>query len=104
MVRLITFCLAVIIALSIGLAPQASAVAPPQTRQLSVNGVELSYIEQGTGAPVVFVHGAWMDLRFWEPQREDCQAVPLYRLQPALPRYGRMARRWQAILSSDPRC
>jgi len=70
MVRLITFCLAVIIALSSGLAPQASAVAPPQTRQLSVNGVELSYIEQGTGAPVVFVHGAWMDLRFWEPQRE----------------------------------
>ena len=70
MVRLITFCLAVIIALSGGLAPQPSAEAPPQIRQLSLNGVELSYIEQGTGAPVVFVHGAWFDLRFWEPQRE----------------------------------
>ena len=32
-------------------------------RQLRANGVDLSYIEQGTGAPVVFVHGAWMDLR-----------------------------------------
>src|SRR3989442_6658529 len=26
--------------------------------------------EQGTGPPVIFVHGAWMDLRYWEPQRQ----------------------------------
>jgi FAD/FMN-containing dehydrogenase/pimeloyl-ACP methyl ester carboxylesterase len=32
--------------------------------------VDLSYIEQGTGTPVVFVHGAFSDARFWEPQRE----------------------------------
>jgi pimeloyl-ACP methyl ester carboxylesterase len=38
--------------------------------QLWVNGVDLAYIDQGTGAPVVFVHGAWMDLRYWEPQRQ----------------------------------
>ena len=38
--------------------------------QLRVNGGDLSYIEQGTGAPVVFVHGAWMGLRYWEPQRQ----------------------------------
>jgi len=38
--------------------------------QLWVNGIDLSYIEQGTGTPVVFVHGAWMDLRYWEPQRQ----------------------------------
>ena len=38
--------------------------------QLRVNGVDLAYIDQGTGAPVVFVHGAWMDLRYWEPQRQ----------------------------------
>jgi pimeloyl-ACP methyl ester carboxylesterase len=37
---------------------------------LRVNGVDLAYIGQGTGAPVVFVHGAWMDLRYWEPQRQ----------------------------------
>jgi pimeloyl-ACP methyl ester carboxylesterase len=35
-----------------------------------VNGVDLSYREQGAGTPVVFVHGAWMDLRYWEPQRQ----------------------------------
>ena len=38
-------------------------------RHLQVNGVELSYIDQGTGAPVVFVHGAFSDLRIWERQR-----------------------------------
>src|SRR6266705_2848882 len=37
--------------------------------QLWVNGVDLSYSEQGAGTPVIFVHGAWMDLRYWEPQR-----------------------------------
>jgi pimeloyl-ACP methyl ester carboxylesterase len=37
--------------------------------QLRVNGVDLSYIEQGAGSPVVFAHGAWMDLHYWEPQR-----------------------------------
>jgi pimeloyl-ACP methyl ester carboxylesterase len=64
------FTVTVVIALGGSLALQARAEAPPQPRQLSVNGVELSYIEQGTGASVVFVHGAWIDLRFWEPQRE----------------------------------
>lgn len=39
-------------------------------RQLRVNGIDLFYIEQGTGTPVVFVHGAWMDLRYWEPQQQ----------------------------------
>ena len=38
--------------------------------QLRVNGIDLSYTDQGTGPPVVFVHGAWMDLRYWEPQRQ----------------------------------
>jgi pimeloyl-ACP methyl ester carboxylesterase len=39
-------------------------------RQIHVNGIDLLYVEEGTGIPVVFVHGAWMDLRYWEPQRE----------------------------------
>ncbi len=40
-----------------------------QVRQIRLNGVDLSYVEQGQGTPVVFVHGAASDLRFWEPQR-----------------------------------
>ncbi len=35
-----------------------------------VNGVDLEYLEQGTGVPVVFSHGGSSDLRYWEPQRE----------------------------------
>jgi pimeloyl-ACP methyl ester carboxylesterase len=43
-------------------------------QQLQANGIDLSYVEQGTGTPVVFVHGAWMDLRYWEPQRQSIAA------------------------------
>jgi pimeloyl-ACP methyl ester carboxylesterase len=42
--------------------------------ELRVNCVDLSYIDDGVGTPVVFVHGAWMDLRYWEPQREGVAA------------------------------
>ncbi|MFC8796699.1 alpha/beta fold hydrolase [Promicromonospora sp. NPDC057138] len=33
-----------------------------------VNGVDLHYIEQGQGHPVVFVHGGFGDYRAWEQQ------------------------------------
>ncbi len=59
-----------VIVLGGGLAMQAWPDTTPQTRQLHVNGVDLSYLEQGTGAPVVFVHGAPADLRYWESQRQ----------------------------------
>jgi pimeloyl-ACP methyl ester carboxylesterase len=45
-------------------------VGAPVAKQMTVNDVTLPYIEQGQGAPVVFVHGAFSDLRAWEPQRE----------------------------------
>lgn len=49
---------------------QARTDESPPNRQLRVNGFDLSYIEQGTGTPVVFVHGAFSDLRFWKPQQQ----------------------------------
>ena len=39
-------------------------------KEVPVNGVRLQYIEQGSGEPIVFVHGAPHDLRAWEPVRE----------------------------------
>jgi pimeloyl-ACP methyl ester carboxylesterase len=39
-----------------------------------VNGIEMPYEEQGSGVPVVFVHGAFYDSRVWEPQREAIAA------------------------------
>jgi pimeloyl-ACP methyl ester carboxylesterase len=58
-----------VVVLSSGLAWQAWADDAPPPRHLRVNGVELSYIDQRTGAPVVFIHGAFSDLRIWEAQR-----------------------------------
>lgn len=37
---------------------------------MSVNGVSLTYLEQGQGVPVVFVHGSVGDYRAWELQRQ----------------------------------
>src|SRR5262245_48596869 len=71
MIRLKTIWLTIAVVLISGLALQAWADTPPQVRQLRVNDIDLSYIEQGSGAPVVFAHGAISDLRFWELQREE---------------------------------
>jgi pimeloyl-ACP methyl ester carboxylesterase len=48
----------------------AQSGSPADVRQMRANGVDLSYVEQGRGAPVVFVHGAIGDLRYWAPQRD----------------------------------
>jgi len=45
-------------------------VGAPAVKQMSVNGASLSYVEQGQGVPVVFVHGSNADRRLWERQRE----------------------------------
>ena len=37
---------------------------------IRVNGVDLEYVDEGTGVPVVFSHGGSSDLRYWEPQRQ----------------------------------
>lgn len=38
--------------------------------RIHVNGVDLEYVDEGTGIPVVFSHGGGSDFRYWEPQRE----------------------------------
>lgn len=53
---------------SVALVAQTGNAPAPQT--INANGAELAYISQGSGAPVVFVHGAVVDFRYWEPQRE----------------------------------
>ena len=46
----------------------------PQLKQIDINGVKITYQEQGHGTPVVFVHGAITDHRVWEGQREAVAA------------------------------
>jgi pimeloyl-ACP methyl ester carboxylesterase len=43
----------------------------PLNKEIEVNGVRLQYVEDGTGEPVVFVHGALSDNRAWEPDRNE---------------------------------
>src|SRR5262245_24426970 len=50
---------------------KASTMSGPLAKEIEVNGVRLSYVEQGAGEPIVFVHGAFSDLRVWEPVREE---------------------------------
>jgi pimeloyl-ACP methyl ester carboxylesterase len=47
----------------------ADSVALPEVQRARVNGVDLPYLDQGHGAPVVFVHGVPGDHRAWEGQR-----------------------------------
>ncbi len=41
-----------------------------QLKRVRVNGVELHYLERGSGIPVVFVHGGLVDYRRWAEQVE----------------------------------
>jgi pimeloyl-ACP methyl ester carboxylesterase len=45
------------------------ASASPTTKHIAINGVDLVYLDEGVGRPVVFVHGAMSDGRVWEGQR-----------------------------------
>ena len=45
--------------------------AAPVTKEVEVNGVMISFVDQGVGDPILFVHGAASDLRAWEPLREE---------------------------------
>jgi non-heme chloroperoxidase len=40
----------------------------PPLKNVDVNGTRLAYIEQGSGEPVVFIHGAVSDFRAWLEQ------------------------------------
>jgi pimeloyl-ACP methyl ester carboxylesterase len=46
-----------------------TAAEQPELQRIRVNGIELSYVAQGRGTPVVFVHGSAGDWRIWENQR-----------------------------------
>jgi hypothetical protein len=63
---LATFALALVVA-ACQLAPVGTE--QPDIKRVRVNGTELSYVEQGRGTPVVFVHGSAGDWRIWENQR-----------------------------------
>jgi len=63
--------LAICLAFLAALARLATAEEPPgpgAPKAVRVNGVELHYVDQGKGVPVVFVHGGLEDYRAWQAQ------------------------------------
>jgi len=46
------------------------ATGQDSLRNVRVNGVELHYLDQGKGVPVVLVHGGLEDYRSWQPQMD----------------------------------
>ena len=46
------------------------SAVPGELKQITVNGVRLTYVDEGEGLPVVFIHGSFSDHRIWEMQRE----------------------------------
>ena len=49
---------------------QAKWPLPPGVKTMAVNGYEMAYAERGSGVPVVFVHGAGVDYRYYVAQME----------------------------------
>jgi len=56
------------------LVPSHALAESPVAKRLMISGIEMPYEEQGSGPPVVFVHGAFSDSRVWAPQREAIAA------------------------------
>jgi pimeloyl-ACP methyl ester carboxylesterase len=48
--------------------------SPPAAKTISVNGATLTYLQQGSGTPVVLLHGGFSDHRIWETQRDAVAA------------------------------
>jgi pimeloyl-ACP methyl ester carboxylesterase len=52
---------------------ELSTFADPQLTFATISsGISISYVESGTGEPLLFVHGSLCDYRFW-----DAQIAPL---------------------------
>lgn len=71
-----------------GLAQQTSEGDKPNVKQMTIPAVELTYLDQGQGDAVVFVHGAYADHRAWEAQREAVVAQGYRFIAPDLRYHG----------------
>ena len=55
-----------------------AAYTEPALKQLRANGVELAYVDHGSGDPVVFIHGACGDCRTFDVLRSEIAARHRY--------------------------
>lgn len=50
--------------------PQVETIAVNQLKSVDVRGEELHYIQQGSGEPLIFIHGTIGDYRVWNSRME----------------------------------
>ena len=67
---LITTLIVVVVLLALTPPLLAQQSENSQLKKVFVNGVELHYLEQGQGVPVIFIHGGLVDYRYWAAQME----------------------------------
>lgn len=72
-------------ALVLFLSIPSTAMSAPMTKEIEVGDVRLAYVEQGSGEPIIFVHGALSGPGSWEPVREPI--AKRYRFITYLQRY-----------------
>ncbi|MCQ4384349.1 alpha/beta hydrolase, partial [Clostridioides difficile] len=54
---------------------EPSVLANPDLQFATLSsGISLPYVERGSGAPMVFVHGSLCDYRYWDPQLASLSA------------------------------
>ena len=53
---------------------QGTPASGPTDKTMKIDGTTLHYVEQSSGTPVIFLHGAFSDHRVWEPQRQAVAA------------------------------
>jgi pimeloyl-ACP methyl ester carboxylesterase len=82
MARLSMFALALLC-----LAVPSAAMSGPPVKEVEVNGVRLPYWEQGSGEPMVFVHGGLSGPGAWDPVRDEIARKYPYRFISYLQRY-----------------
>lgn len=56
------------VALTILLALSAASAGAEKTRKVSANGLTFAYVEEGSGPPLILVHGSVSDYREWTQQ------------------------------------
>ncbi len=64
-----------------------TAFAHASTRVI-IDGTELHYVEQGSGAPLVLVHGSLADLSYWEDSNQIALLATEYRVIAYSRRYN----------------
>lgn len=68
--KLMTGCVGIFLLFSHA-ALMANEQSQPAVKTIKVNGYDMAYVEQGSGAPVIFVHGSLSDYRTWLHMMDD---------------------------------